>query len=71
VKRGLLYLINVSSPPRFTFRKGKDAGARIEAQKRKETINRCLMRAWREKAGKTGKKPLTILHQAVINVAYA
>jgi len=24
-----------------------------------------------EKAGKTGKKPLTILQQAVINVAYA
>jgi hypothetical protein len=30
-----------------------------------------LLVAVPEKAGKTGKKPLTILQQAVINVAYA
>jgi hypothetical protein len=30
-----------------------------------------LKRAWLENAGKTVKKPLTILHQAVIKVAYA
>jgi hypothetical protein len=32
---------------------------------------KCFDKGLAEKAGKTGKKPLTILHQAVINVAYA
>jgi hypothetical protein len=35
---GLLYLISLGSPPRFTFQKEEDANAGIEAQMRKETM---------------------------------
>jgi hypothetical protein len=51
--------------------KGKKCLCENRSAKEERNDEVFLKRAWLEKAGKTEKKPLTILHQAVINVAYA